>query len=277
VRSNPLKKKLREGGVALGTLVLEFATTGIARIAATAGAEFVLFDMEHTGWSMETIRVLLATASPPHPSPLSPRGKGEEGGANLVPMVRVPATEYHFIARVLDTGAMGIMVPMVESAEQARLIVQSAKYPPIGRRGAAFGVAHDDYQPGDVGAKMRSANEETLLIAQIETARGIDNVEAIATVEGIDVLWIGHNDLTNSLGIPGEFDHPRYHEAVERVLNAARRHGKAAGFMATGIEQGRSLLAQGFRIMAYGGDVWIYQQGLREGIAALRASVQQQG
>ena len=144
MRPNPVKKKLREGGVAVGTMVFEFATTGIARITAAAGAEFLLFDMEHNGWSMETIRLLLATVPTSH----------------LVPMVRVPATEYHFLARVLDLGAVGVMVPMVESAEQARLIVQSAKYPPAGRRGAAFGVAHDDYQPGDAIAKMHAANDE---------------------------------------------------------------------------------------------------------------------
>src|SRR5947209_8678849 len=119
MRTNSVKQKLRAGGTAIGTMVFEFATTGIARIAAAAGAEFVLFDMEHTGWSMETIRQLLATAR----------------GADLAPMVRVPATEYHFLARVLDIGAMGLMVPMVETVEQARLIVQFTKYPPTGRRG----------------------------------------------------------------------------------------------------------------------------------------------
>lgn len=256
MRTNPIKKKLREGGVALGTLVFEFATTGIFRIAAAAGAEFVLFDMEHTGWSMETIRMLLAT------------GRGD-----AVPLVRVPATEYHFLARVLDLGAMGVMVPMVESVEQARLIVQSTKYPPTGRRGAAFGVAHDDYQAGDTVASMRSANEEVLLITQIETACGVEKVEDIATVDGIDVLWIGHNDLSNSLGIPGQYDHPRYVEAVQRVLTAAQRHGKAAGIMATGVGQARALLAQGFRIVGYCGDVSLYQQALREGLASLRAGI----
>src|SRR5581483_6655964 len=106
------------------------------------------------------------------------------GGLDLVPMVRVPATEYHFLARVLDAGARGVMVPMVETGEQAKMIVQATKYPPLGRRGAAFGAAHDDYRPGDAVAKMRSANEEIVLLAQIETACGIDNVDAIAAVDG---------------------------------------------------------------------------------------------
>lgn len=255
MRPNRVKRTLQAGGVALGTMMMEFNTSGVARLAAEAGADFVVFDMEHTGWSMETIRQLMATARP----------------ADLVPLVRVPATQYHFLARVLDVGALGVMVPLVESEEQARLIVQSTKYPPLGRRGTAFGVAHDDYQDGDVAAKMRSANEETLLIAQIETVAGLDNLDRIAAVEGIDVLWIGHFDLTSSMGIPGQFEHVRYREAVRRVLEACTRHGKAAGFMVASVEQGRALLDEGFRCLAYWGDLWIYRQGLQQGLRGLRA------
>jgi 2-keto-3-deoxy-L-rhamnonate aldolase RhmA len=253
MRPNPVKQQLSSGGVALGTMVFEFSTTGIARIAAEAGAEFVLYDMEHTGWSPETIRTLLATTP-----------------SSTVPMVRIPATEYHFIARVLDLGAMGIMIPMCESTEQAQRLVASAKYPPQGRRGTAFGVAHDDYRGGDILATIASANREGLLIAQIETARGLENVEAIAAVEGIDVLWIGHFDLTTSLGIPGQFDHPQFHAAIQRVVAACRRHGKAAGFMVGGVDDARTRLAEGFRILAYGGDLWLYQQALREGLTKVR-------
>lgn len=257
MRGNKVKHALQSDGVSIGTMVFEFPTTGIARIAAEAGAEFVIFDMEHTGWSIETIRGLIATSRT----------------ADLVPMVRVPATEYHLISRPLDVGAMGIMVPMVESAEQAQKIVASAKYPPRGKRGAAFGVAHDDYTGGDIIAKMASANEEVFLIAQIETATGIENVDAIAAVEGIDCLWIGHFDLTNFLGIPGQFTHPTYLDAVQRVLDACAKHGKAPGIMCGDVATGQGQLAQGFRAMAYSGDLWIYQNALRDGIAALRASV----
>src|SRR4051794_9694010 len=194
MRENKVTRTLRAGGVALGTMVMEFSTTGVARLAAEAGCDFVMFDMEHTGWGVETVRTLLATAR----------------AADVVPMVRVPATQYHFLARVLDVGAMGVMVPMVESEEQARQIVQFAKYPPNGRRGTAFGVAHDDYTDGDVVAKIRSSDEEVLLIAQIETVAGMESLERIAAVPGIDVLWVGHFDLTTSMGIPAQFDHPRY-------------------------------------------------------------------
>ena len=150
--------------------------------------------------------------------------------------------------------------------------MQSAKYPPVGRRGAAFGVAHDDYRGGDANTKMRQADDEVLLIAQIETERGVENVEAIAAVDGIDVLWIGQNDLTNFLGIPGQSMHPKYLEAVGRVLDAAKVHGKAAGFMTTAAIQGRALQIRGFRMLAYSGDIWIYQHALSTGIALLRGS-----
>jgi 2-keto-3-deoxy-L-rhamnonate aldolase RhmA len=254
MRRNQVKEKLGTGGMAVGTMVFEFATTGIARLAGEAGAEFVVFDMEHSGFGIETIRMLMATS----------------GAAGIAPMVRVPATEYHFIARALDMGAMGIMVPMVESAEQARRIVQSAKYPPVGRRGAAFGVAHDNYSGGEIVPKIESANHETLLIAQIETAEGVRNVEEIAAVSGIDVLWIGHFDLSNSLGIPGQFTHPQFLQSVVNVVAACRAHGKTAGFMVSDVAGGQALALQGFRMLAYSGDLWLYQAALKAGIEGLR-------
>lgn len=256
MRANAVKRAVAGGGVAVGTMVFEFGTTGISRIAAAAGAEFVLFDMEHTGWTVETIRTLVATTR----------------AAEIVPMVRVPAAQYHLLSGPLDMGAMGVMVPMVESEEQARSIVRWTTYPPGGARGAAFGVAHDDYAGGDVGGKMLGANAETLRIAQIETVAGLANVEAIAAVEGIDVVWVGQFDLTASLGIPGQFTHPDYLRALERVSTAAAKHGKTAGFMATGADEGRSVIDLGFRILAYSGDLWIYGKALGEGIRGLRAA-----
>jgi 2-keto-3-deoxy-L-rhamnonate aldolase RhmA len=254
MRLNTVKQHLHNGGTSIGTFVFEFNTTGIARIAAEAGSDFVVFDMEHTGWTLESIRMLIATSR----------------SVAMIPIVRIPATEYHFIARVLDIGTMGIMVPMVGDAAQAKVIVSSAKYPPVGRRGAAFGVAHDDYVGGDIVEKMTSANSQTLLIAQIETAAGVQNAMEIAAVEGIDSLWIGHFDLSNSLGIPGQFDHPVFRDAVARVLDACHQHNKIPAFMTFDVAGGKSLLDQGFRMIAYGGDLWLYQNALRSGVASLK-------
>lgn len=254
MRQNHVKRRLGAGEVCVGTLIFEFGTTGIARIAAAAGADFLFIDQEHTGWTTDVLRMLFATSR----------------AAESVPMVRVPATQYHLISQALDLGAMGIIVPMVETVEQAQLVVQSAKYPPVGRRGIAFGIAHDDYLGGDVLAKMTSANEETMLVALIETVRGLENVERIAAVPGIDVLWVGHFDLTASMGIPGQFTDPRYLAAVDRIAATAAAARKTAGFMASNIEEAAFMLKKGFRCLAYWGDLWIYGQALRNGIEATK-------
>ncbi len=254
MRQNKVKRILREGGVALGTMVFEFATTGIGRLTAEAAANFVIYDQEHTGYTLETIRMLMATSR----------------SADIVPMLRVPSTQYHLLSGPLDVGAMGIMVPMVNTEEQARSIVRYAKYPPLGRRGAAFGFAHDDYAGGDVAEKIRSADAEGMLIAQIETAEGVANADRIAAVEGIDVLWVGHFDLTLDMAIPAQFDHPEYRRAIERVVEACHKHGKAAGFMAASVEDAQALIAQGFRILAYSGDMFIYRDRLAHGLQAIR-------
>ncbi|MDQ2683918.1 MAG: aldolase/citrate lyase family protein [Chloroflexota bacterium] len=254
MRENTVKKTLLSGGTSVGTMVFEFNTTGIARICAEAGADFFIADMEHTGWSIESIRALMASA----------------GGANTIPMVRVPATQYHLISRPLDVGAMGIMVPMVEDEAQARTIANSVRYPPAGGRGCAFGVAHDDYTGGDVFAKMLQANDNVFTMAQIETAKGVDNCEAIAAVEGIDCLWVGHFDLTASMGIAAQFDHPDFLAALDRVVAACNANGKVAGIMAGTPAVGKQWQNRGFRAIAYSGDLWILQQAMAEGIAALR-------
>ena len=250
--------KARGGGVALGTFVFEFSSNGIGRLAAGAGAEFVIYDAEHTGWGWETIGRLIATTRP----------------AGIPAWVRVPSVhERSAVSRVLDLGATGIMAPMVESPEAARRLVGWAHYPPAGIRGAAFGIAHDDYQPANFLDTIEQANRDVVVIAQIETVHGLDNVEQIAAVEGVDVLWVGHFDLTSSMGIAGQFESPAYREAIARISGAAADHGKVAGFMPTTVAQALDLIAHGHRLLAYNGDLWIYQSALAKDLSAIRATM----
>ncbi|CAN5818800.1 aldolase/citrate lyase family protein [soil metagenome] len=255
MRKNTVKESLAGGGMSVGTMIFEFSTTGIGRIAGEAGAEFVIFDMEHTGWSIETIRMLIATTR----------------ASKALPMVRVPATQYHLLSRPLDAGAMGLMVPMVESVDQARMIVNSAKYYPDGNRGAAFTIAHDDYEGGDVTEKMRAANREGMLIAQIETVAGVQNCEAIASVDGIDCLWVGHFDLTQSMGIPAQFDNPDFIANITKVARACEAHGKAAGVMVANVETAQLWKDLGYRAFAYNGDLWIYAAALQAGVEGVKS------
>jgi 2-keto-3-deoxy-L-rhamnonate aldolase RhmA len=251
MRENPLRTKLAAGETILGLMCFEFSTSGIARLVDAAGADFVLFDMEHTGWSMETVRQLLATT----------RGTG------VTPLVRVSGAQRHLVSPALDLGALGVMVPQVESADEARRLVEFARFQPDGTRGV--GVYYPDAMPDGLAASLALANREQLLIAQIETAAGVEAAGEIAAVDGIDLLWIGHFDLTTSLGVPGEFGHPRHTAAVEAVFAAAAAAGKPVGALATGVADAQALLAQGYRALVYG-DSLLFTGALREAIDALR-------
>jgi 2-keto-3-deoxy-L-rhamnonate aldolase RhmA len=257
MRRNQVKSDLRAGNHVFGTMIFEFFTPGMPQIVKAAGAEFILFDMEHSGVTIETLKSQIAACR----------------GIGLTPMVRVPTLQYHFIARCLDMGAMGIMVPMVEFASQAREIVSATRYPPAGRRGAAFAMAHDDYEAGSVPDKMATANERTLVIALVETAAGVAAVDEIAAVDGIDVVWMGHFDLTNFMGIPGQFENPAYLRAVDSIVLAAKRHGKAAGMMAADEIWAKNYLAKGFRVIAYGVDHLLFQRTLADGLSRIREMV----
>jgi 2-keto-3-deoxy-L-rhamnonate aldolase RhmA len=239
LKPNTVKKPLLAGETVAGAMTFEFFSPGMSAILANSGCRFVFYDMEHTGLGFETLKWLFASCR----------------GLPIEPMVRVPRGEYPWIARALDLGARGVMIPMVESAAQARSIVEACRYPPIGRRGAAFGFAQDDYRTGDVGDKIRAAHERTLVVAQIETERGLEDVEAIAAVDGIDVLWVGHFDLSNFLGMPGRFDDPRFDRAMRRVADVARANGKVAGFMATDAAWIDRVREMGYTMIAVGTDV----------------------
>ncbi|HFB98634.1 MAG TPA: hypothetical protein ENJ62_05795 [Bryobacterales bacterium] len=254
MKPNRLQEALAEGRAPVGHMISEFATRGIAKIVEAAGADFVILDMEHTGHGMNTIADLLAwfKAGP------------------VAPLVRVPQPHYHFLARVMDAGALGVMVPNVESAEQAKGIVDAVKYAPLGNRGVGLGTAHTDYVMPDPTEYFEEANRRTTVICQIESVRGLENVEAIAAVEGVDIVWVGHYDLTMSMGIPGDFRAGRFVEAMKRVAAAAERCGKAAGIQPGNLEQAAEWFALGFRVLSWGTDAAVYRKALADGIETLR-------
>jgi 2-keto-3-deoxy-L-rhamnonate aldolase RhmA len=250
-----LKAMARTKQVKLGHFIVEFATPGIGHIMKSAGCEFVLFDLEHSGFGFETVKSAL---------------RYFEAG-DIAPIVRVPSKEYHHIARACDMGAEGIMLPMVGSAAEAKAILDCMKYHPEGKRGVALQVAHDNYRPGAVLSKLADANKRTMLFCQIETAEGVKNAEAIAAVDGVDCLWVGHFDLSVSLGIPGEFDHPKFTNAIAKVVAAARKHKKVLGRLVPSVEVGIELYKQGFDFICYSGDVWVLHNALAEAVTKLRA------
>lgn len=254
MNSHAMKQALEKGEVVVGTWVFEFATPGIARLLASTGVEFVVYDMEHSGFGLDTIRALIAQTRPLH----------------LAALVRPPANEYHLIAPLLDAGASGVIVPKMETASEAARLVDACRYFPDGHRGAAFSIAHDDFLPGDVAAKMKSANEGMICGILIETAKGVENLEEILAVKGVDLVWVGFLDLSLSLGIPGQFTHPQFKSAVERILEVSKARKKAVGILSANANQAREHLHQGFQCIGYGGDIWLLQRALTEGVQAVR-------
>jgi 2-keto-3-deoxy-L-rhamnonate aldolase RhmA len=253
MRSNPVRKKILAGERAYGLMAFEFFTPGLSATMAAAGAEYIIFDMEHSGAGIDTMKVQFAAAR----------------GAGIVPLVRVPGIAYHLIAPLLDAGAFGIMVPMLETVEQAQVLADACRYRPLGKRGLAFRVAHDDYATTDVPAAITAANERTLTIALVESEAGIENIEKIMAVPGIDVGWLGHYDLTDSMGIPGQFDHPRFTAAAQRLVAACAANGKAAGVLDNNMDFVRRLVGYGYRMVGIGTDVGLMQAAAKHRFAEL--------
>jgi 2-keto-3-deoxy-L-rhamnonate aldolase RhmA len=239
----------------LGHFIVEFATPGIGYILKNAGCDYALLDTEHSGFHHETIKSTLRYFE----------------AARVPAIVRVPSKSYHHVARALDMGAEGLMIPMVGNAEEAKAILDCMKYTPHGLRGVALGIAHDSYAGGAVLDKLAAANARTTFFAQIETAAGVENADAIAAVDGVDCLWVGHFDLSCSLGIPGQFEHSRFKDAVARVLSACDKHGKAAGRLVPDAASGIELNKDGFDFICYSGDVWALQAAIKAGVDEIRA------
>lgn len=259
VKPNRFRQILAQGKVPVGHMLIEFASPGMARILDCAGVDFVVVDMEHSGFGFREVATLLALFK----------------STSITTFVRVPQIEYHFIARCLDAGAQGIMAPNVRNGAEARAIISAAKYAPLGERGVALGTANTDYRSVNAVEFLTEANRETVIICQIESQEGLDHLEEIATTPGVDILWVGHFDLSHSLGIAGQLDHPRLLEALQQVVAVARRHKLAAAIQPRTLAQARRWLELGFNVISFGADVAIYIDALADGVARVRELVEQ--
>ncbi|MBM3734210.1 MAG: hypothetical protein FJW39_00345 [Acidobacteria bacterium] len=254
MKPNRLRRVVKEGRIPVGHMVWEFGTRGIAKILETADLDFVLIDMEHSEFDTERVADLVAWFK----------------ATDIAPFVRVPSSLYHFMARVMDGGALGVMCANVESGQQAKLIVDSVKFPPMGKRGVGIGGAHTDYKNPDPVQYFEFANANSTVICQIESTKGLENLEDIAATPGVDILWVGHFDLTTSMGIPGQFSNPKAIEALELVANTARKYHKLAGIQPGSAEQAGAWIKMGYNVISWKADSALYGNALRAEIAALR-------
>lgn len=254
--TNTLRSLIGTPGPKIGTFLFEFATPGIGQILKAAGADYAVLDMEHTGFGFDTVRQVVRYCQ----------------AADLPLIVRVPSQQRHHISRALDAGAEGIMVPIVSSVAQARAVLDAAKYWPDGTRGVALGLAHERFAMRSEPLLDRFAeqNARTVVILQVEDPRGADAAGEIAALPGVDMLWLGHNDLSVAMDKPGAFDHPAFLKHESDSIAAARQHGKSAGRLGVDARQAAAFVKLGYDFVAIAGDVWLLQQAFAAGVATVR-------
>jgi len=210
---NTVLEKLRAGEVVLGLSVRMVRTGEIAKVAKACGHDWIFIDMEHAPITLEAAAAMSIAAL----------------DTGVTPIVRVAGHETFHMSRVLDGGAMGVVVPHVNTAAEARHAVASCRFPPVGHRSVAGGYAQLGYANMPAAEASDYLNRNTLLAVMIETPEAVENIEEIAAVDGIDVIYIGSNDLLMEMGLPGQFGGEALEKAAKRIIDASLAHGKFPG------------------------------------------------
>lgn len=233
-----LKERLRNGEQVLGTMVTTFASPDIAKILQVCGFDFLIVDCEHGSFTTREVANIIAVAR----------------GIGMPALVRIPEMRREHALKFMEMGASGLLLPNTESAEQAKMLVDCVKYAPLGHRGVSLSRPHTDFRKVSGASYMPQANDETILMCQIESRKGVENVEEIIAVEGIDVAFIGPNDMTQDYGILGQFEHPEIVAAFERIIAAAQANGKWAGAHFGGAAPLKPWLKKGMQINMWNSD-----------------------
>lgn len=238
---NVVKKKLARDEVVASMTIRLTRGIEIAQLAKTAGFDMIYVDMEHSTITLDmTGQICLAALN-----------------AGVTPMVRVPANTPDYIQRVLDGGALGIIAPGIGSAAEAREVVRAVKFPPLGERGAGGALPHLQYRSFPTAEANAAINNATMVIVQFESAAALEQADEIAAVEGVDMVLIGVNDMLASMGLAGQYEHPKVREAYARTIAACRKHGKHVGVggLSTKLKLVAEFIAMGARLVSTGTDI----------------------
>jgi 2-keto-3-deoxy-L-rhamnonate aldolase RhmA len=250
--TSPVKQRLRAGQPVFGCTIT-VTSIDIAAHAAELGFDFLWIEMEHSPITLETLRhMVLATR-----------------GLPALPFARVPVNELWTAKRVLDAGVAGVIFPFTSTPELARQAAEACHYPPLGRRGSGAGLAKLSWPDRD--RYYDSADENVTVIAVIEETRAVDRIDEIAATPGIDVLFVGIADLSFSLGLRGETNHPKHRGAMQTIAEAARRHGKFLGRPAGTPEQVKQFMAEGYQVFQTPTDIGFMSAGAKAYLAGFRS------
>lgn len=252
--TNQVREKLRAGQPAIGCF-LGLGSPNVAELLGHAGFDWLVIETEHNGLDSAEVEHMLMAVS----------------GTGAVPIVRVPSSDPVFIQRALDMGAMGVLVPLVKTANEAEAIVRATRYPPHGTR--SWGPLRASRYTFDNEDYFNRANDNILVALILETKEAVEDVDAIAAVPGVDVLSLGPWDLSLSLGLnPLKLPLPEVEEVLERALDVGRKRGVAIGSGCNAPEQVRRLQDRGVTFISYGPDYSLIADAARAGLAAFKQS-----
>jgi len=245
ISANGVLRKLRDKQAVFGPLI-NFSSPWFVDVVGATGFDFVLLDAEHGPLSLESTEQMIRAAE----------------SAGMTPLVRVPANVPHEILRFLDIGAMGVQVPQLNSAADAKAAANAVRFPPRGTRGLATLPRAGGYGIGPSAPDyIEIANREIVLMAMVETREGVENIDAIAGTDGVDIIAIGPGDLSASLGFQGDRSAPAVRDAVEHVIERAHAHGRWVSLPATDIDSARALVKRGIEIVQLMPAAWLSRLG----------------
>jgi 2-keto-3-deoxy-L-rhamnonate aldolase RhmA len=256
VRDNPVKQALKDGKVQVGTWIHSLGAPQLPQVLATAGFDYVQIDMEHSAFSIETIGALCTAAL----------------HAGIVAVVRPPSGDaHHLVSRPIDNGAMGVLIPHVDTREQAEAAVRAVKFPPVGARGSQPPNVHSNFGATNAAEYMARSNEQSLLMVQIESEEAVANLDEILSLPGVDGATIGRGDLAAELGI-GDRDAPRILDAVEATIAACQRHGKFPGLLVQNVDEAKAWIGKGVRYVTYAGETSILRRAAEAAVQEIRSA-----
>lgn len=256
MRTNHTLKKLQEGRPVFGCAIQQYRSAEIPRAFAAAGFDYVFIDAEHGGFGLETIQNMINSAV----------------HSGITPLVRVADLQYSLVARYLDLGAQGVILPRVESPELLAQAISWTQYPPQGKRGFGVMAPQLDYEASSVESIMAHLKSNTMVVAQFETRLAMEGMDDLLAVQGIDVAMIGPTDLSISLGVGGEFDHPRLVEAIVKFIDACQKHRVTPGIHCRTVAQAQKWLQRGMRLVGAGGEHGLLLQKACDAVAELRSA-----
>jgi len=254
---NDIKARLKNGEAILGTMINSFDHQDAVKIFQVAGFDMFVIDNEHGAMDYGKVGMLLAYA----------RAIGIAG------LVRIPEPRREVVMKYMELGADGILMPNADNVEDVKKVVEYSKYAPMGNRGVSLYRPHTGFEKLPSGVEyMKKQNEETLIICQMESPKGVENVDAILDIEGVDAVFVGPNDLSQGYGIMGQFDNPILVNAIDKVVAAAKAHGKYSGIFTAGpAENMKKWLDKGMQLNLWANDTTMLMNSAREAVSAIKA------